>query len=603
MNNFTYSNPKIKNNTSLFQDSASKNITIKSKKGEAFKIHDSVIIKDFETLYDLKKLNIKEYSLTKDYTKEIIQIAIDYLYTGSIVELNQKDAFGLAFLLKELGSKDLFSKVSDFLYDTTQVDDKVKSTNGSSSLISSFVILFAFSLLVGVFFFFNKTIEKLREDNNLLQNSISLLNSKFSSMKEAQKKEKSSSATEEINPSQEEDFTQINQDDLTEFMKRIDFLKQEMSLFKDSSYSKIISKSKNDFSNSVKAKQTKVNNEFLNKELDDIKGEVKYYRRYNETERAKLNELSEKPYSTSLVTDVMKRITEIQNIKDKILSPLKKNLPKFEKELLLNEDNAINQLKAVENAEKQRKSNVTYLHTQDKIKNTQIYNKLTAIITDILIGKERINKNLKSFLSTRFEYKEYYNKLYDVFNKNFNSKLIFNSNRLSSYDEIISHLSELKSRKNLLFFIQTKDNNVIGAYLSAEFPDISKLTYDITSINDPKSFIFFFSNKSNTYEIYKALSFSNRHIEFVKGEKSINLSFGSFYLFNGLMIRFTDTIKEEDVPAMKDLPLEERSIKVECGNPTTFYEEQKTGKFHNYSRTAEDQKIKSLKILELSFIN
>ncbi len=603
MSNFTYSNKNIKNNTNLYQESKGKNITIKSKKGETFIIHDSVIVKDFETLHDLKKLHLKEYTLTKDYPKEIIQIVIDYLYTGSIVDLNQKDAFGLAFLLKELGSKDLFSKVSDFLYDTTQMDDKIKTKSGSTSLISSFIILFSFSLLVGVFFFFNKAIERLREDNKLLQENISLLNTKLSTMKQIHKKEASNQKAEDVNVNIGEDFTEKNSKDIMEYIKRIDLLKGDMSAFTDSSYSKILSKTKNDFKNAIKSKQDKVNKEYLNKAIDDIKGEIKYYRRYNETERNTLNGHRANSFSLSLVLDVMKRINEIPNITTKILSPIKKSLSLYEKDLLLQEDNADNQLKAVENAEKQRKSNSNYLQIQDKTKNSSVFTSLTSIISIINTEKEKISRNLKAYLNTRFEYKEYYNKLYDIFNKNFNSKMIFNSNRLNSYEDIVSQLSNLKSKKNLLFFIQTSDDNVIGAFFSQGFPDINTLSFNITSINDPNSFIFFFSNKANTYESYKALSFTNKHIELSKGENSIIISFGSTLLSNGLNIRFTESTKEEDKAASKELSLEIRSVKVECGSPTTVYEEQKPGKFHNYARRSEDQKIKSLKILELSFID
>lgn len=526
----------------------------------------------------------------------------------------------------------------------------------NSSKISSVIypLLVILSSVYSIFYIYSlnkEKIQKLKEENKSISTTLynlsrknSLVNNQYEHQShlldkynllneqlkkltaQIEKEEKQVDAEKPDLKKESKDFSIENDNLIKNFEERIEKIKKSIIIFKTEGIQKIIEKvrsMKKEYQMEINNKQNEINKKFKNENADLINDNKQKVKKEKEKEKVYLHytpeqisfinfEFLNKQIGFSIINQVNSEISKLPSKLKALFSSLSNEEERINKEINLLEkeefqskskfDEEIN-LILTRQSDIQKQIDSEYFSDSN-----EIHLQLKELISRIRLLKEKINTNLKDYLSDRFEYKEYYNRLYEIFNKNFNYKVLFNSNSQRLYNNVLQSFKSLIGRKNLIFFIHSDDDSIIGGFISKEFPDITlndNILYK--EIYDIDSFIFKFNSKNNKYEVYKGLSFNNKHITYKSHESYMKIAFGS--LINSAGLELTIQKQSEDNENMnidemnENKGIEDVIFKYSTGRINFQYEKQEYGEFSNHSNMPIDKNIKSMKIFELTFID
>ena len=506
----------------------------------------------------------------------------------------------------------------------TKTEEKItKEAPSSFSVMPAFLVLFAFSLLIGIYFYYNKVILTLKKENKNLSEIVNQYKELNDQMSETYNKKQDliKFHGEALNKISEmgvnvgvnlpektvsTDFKEENDKEINLLKERINALNENIKNFKTDSFPKILNKAKVDFKNELKIIQEKANIAYLKKIKRIIKEEESkdfaYYHHYNETERAHLSHYVDRAYSSTLTDKVISIISSISQKFKVTFDSFKNNEARYEKTIESNQSK-LNEVSAKINTI-QENTNKELLSLLEKDNKKEKETKVSFIntLSNIKSSKEKIDLLLKNYLSDRFEHKEYYNKLYDIFGKNFNSKLIFNSKKYDNYEDILGAFkSNIFNKKNLLFFVQAEDDSVFGSFLS-KLEDVSSLKTEVFhTFTDSDSFLYFFKSKENKYMTHKAFGYAKNNIGYEMKDNNWRIAFGSIYGNEGLSFAFQkNTNNPSEERAIAD---EFKIINVSGGVDSIQYDDLKSGIFSQSSIVNNNiVNYRYMKILEIEFI-
>lgn len=558
---FNYSNNKITDNTKLKEASSGKNISIHNHNNTIFfQLHENVIPSDFNILLqELKtqKTEKKNFTVKKKVTPESIRILIDYFYTGKITDVDEDQIMSLAALVDCLGSNHpLFTEISNHLANQSFDDDgETSSKELSKSALGSgkvsFVVGIGITLLVFVYVYFDKVVSLLENENTKLTEQLEKYKVKYDDLVAANRNKNQQSAEEQMENSLYKNHEKENTEEVKQLSQRLKELRQELQNqeksalneeFQSSTLKGYIEK----LHKKINKTQELANAEYLN-ELKKVRKEkkaelkmsdFKYYYHYNETIRSRINTYINTPDCS--FPDVYKGFDDVTK---KSLAYMdfdfndKENsiLDETSKGILETKNNWENYIKSKE-SEISEVRRIAIAPSKEKLR-------FIELLKEIKLAKSKIKSHLKNVLGYSFEFKDYYNLIYEAFGKrNFNFKQIFNSNKLDSLDVIVDELKRnVFNQRNLLFYVQTQDDRLLGGFSSIKFPEISSMEDNTEMfLADPNSFLFDFKAKDNNFhEVFKAFQFFKVHF-YVKylDSKQFVFGFGNNKNDEGLSFRF-----------------------------------------------------------------
>ncbi len=519
------------------------------------------------------------------------------------------------------------------------MNNQAISKNKSSNIIfPSLSILLSFSVLPVVYYLFNKKLTKLKEDNHalsILVNKLQVTNESINvrynnelNMRDAKKdiedkiKGLSDAAAKELSglvsalgintdrKEEEKDNSAENDEEISVLLERIGNMKEKLNIIKNESVAKINKKAKADFHNHVNLLQVKANKDYLTKtENDNMKNsKIKHYRRYNHTEILTLErQYNDKMnYPHDIFSSVFNRIYSLPEKFIFLFEQIAKKETALYSQIEKSEKEISDQNKKIIESEQIMLNQMKTLQTKDAITNQISYKELTNIIGMIRNQKAQIKTTLKDFLGMRFDFNKYYDVLFNHFGKNFKSRLIYTFGKHNDFNEAFTAFKESTANKEcLLFIFNTESNHILGGYISKAFKDFEKFeNYEENSFSDFDSFLFHFNTKDKKFTILNALDYSKDHIHFMKNDYGIRFAIGDIKKEEGLSISLQNANDSLSSASMAELSPEEKYLSVIAGKKSNKYRSEPSySLFNNYSDVSIKQKIKSFKILQLSFID
>lgn len=601
---FSFTNKKIQNRSSMQSDDKTKDIELKFKEGgHSIKIHSAVITKEFKTLYDLKESKIKEYTITKKVRPESLQVLIDYMYNGKLTEIKIASLIEISGLCDMLGNKDLFSKLSDFLFDLTEKSNKLKKKDNEEDeinkkgIVSTFKSLSFFSMmfLMIVYMFYKQISEKIQMGNSDSLAYIESLEASYSKLKELSKSMKNNkdftdAGTTEI----KHNFKEENDQLLLNFQSRIEALEKKLEAFKTESIPLILKKANKDFAGEIAKKQVIANDKYLAKAKKEFTEKNKlnfdYYYSYNQTEIGEMMSYVNKTISSNMVDNIAENITvandEIAKVLPVVGSELQKvtkQIESFKQKIEKLTDSKQKLVKTV-----QERSDQLLKHDKNLSKKDQ----LVEFVKELRRVKDEIKGKISVHLSLNFEYRKYYEALSKHFGKNFNSKLLYSSNRYSDYNTTIDVISSnVLGKRNLLIMLHTNEDKIVGGFSSIRYPQSREEIGEekFHNYDDPDAFIYEFYAKGNLFDIHDGVKYARFHVSFYATAKTFSIGLGPIRSEEGLKLMFF-TADDKD-----------SFFKGSWGKPSRAYKIIE-GEFDSINKIQKDHALKSVKIFELEFL-
>jgi len=556
---FTYKNSSIINNEKLKSNNKTKNITIlNSDKSSKFKLHESVITNEFKLLKE-KISNSKEIHITKKVSNKSIELMINYMYTGELLELDEKDQLNLTALLDDLGNSTLSGKLIDNM--TTNIG--IKYPKDSFSKIFT-LISFLFIMLCSFYAYFHNLANTHSLENNNLKEIITKYKTKYDDLVAHNKK----TINKEINHEDLSlsDFSQENKELIKKMGETISELKQkvkEVSSSANTDVIQLIEKEVRNLKNEIEKKQEVANNKYRkiimehrNAKYDKIADEnFKYYYLYNDGQINKVKGWGERE---------IKFNNEIYEAKFNVLRQNATEKYKEHDHIAEEEKRLLGKVKELQEVKTEWKNYIDKTKDQlDKLKTGIIKNKNPSLnkkrtealtfLKSLYINKKAIDNHLKENIKGYFDNSEFYELLYKTFgNRNFLFKKVMNSAVFSSFEEINKVLKErIISEDKLLFYAVTPEDRILGGYLDIPFPDIYNLeARELKYVEDKKSFIFNINVKTGVTQVHHALDYSKNHFSYrlVLKDRDFEFALGDIVKTEGVFFKFRDpeqyTIKE-----------------------------------------------------------
>lgn len=491
--------------------------------------------------------------------------------------------------------------------DSDSIDAEIK-TNGSSYTIT-FVFL-AVSILAGVYIYYQQILNDFKSENSSISVHIDTLKKLEETANEniRLRKEKIAKSSPEVDSSivadkeEEKDYSYDNEEQIKLISEKIKVLDNNYSTFEKEAISTIISKSKNDFTNHIKKLQSDINKTYVDKikkkKQEESNSNFKYYHRYNDTDIHKIKSLYN-PYDDNFHDTRTKYMNDAYSKLIKSIEALEKS-----KSAYLNKINTLEkELKALEEKFKNHDANISdkskELLTKDSKSSSKDKGSLISLINKMKESRIKIKAVLKEALGYSFEYKPYYDALYEALGKkNFNSEIVFKSNRYDTYEDMIKVIKDLKGKKNLMFLVHTNQDRLIGAYMENPFPDLESLEQaKYYNFDDKKAILFDFKGKDDFYAIHQAISYARYHITFYTYQDLYKICFGSCLPSTGFEFNIAP-IKNTNPNEI----VEGKIIHVDSGAHPRNYKVDKFSEIAKEVSNMAHLEYKFIKIIEIKFI-
>lgn len=407
-------------------------------------------------------------------------------------------------------------------------------------------------VLVASYFFLNSFLDNLYknliEENDGLESKLRTYVKKYDDLVEFNKKNSASSQESKSNDFKLENDKEIQDvnNHINELIDKVQKISNEIE-----SNAKVISeKQKEKLKKEIITKQETANKNYLedikkkkNDHLTSKKNAFKYYYNYTKEERDRIK---------TLVAHVQFNITESENFINEIKETLKKHKGFDNYETFnpaLNEiTNKVNKFKKeIEAIKNEYQPSIDEL-SKTKFLSDECIDLAAHVLHKMKTSKNDINNHLGIILGHSFEFKDYYNKLYETFGfKNFNFKLLFNSKRFDEFDESKDFiLNNIVNKSNLLIFAQNDEDKIVGGFISIPFPNLNtSIADEYFMLEDHNSFIFSFKAKDNSYEILKSLPYSKNHFMVEHHGSTLMIGFGNYRHPSGFHIKLNNLTERD----------------------------------------------------------
>lgn len=492
------------------------------------------------------------------------------------------------------------SKVVDVDTKSTKVvneDSKPQENSGFDIGKIFLLIFFSIVFLGAIHMYFEKLAQNIKDENYAYQEKLKKYKSKYDELVNFNIKQNSENEANQVH-----DYTKENDDAISTLKSKVKELRQQVNSLEskyDAVVNEIISGHIENLKKEIQTRQEEANNNYL-KELKALKKQekaklenvqFKYYYKYNSTERELFNHYL-KPYNGNNPS-IWSIFYELQQNTTTQYT----NFDKSEQQNKVLDNAEISLKKAISQWDSfttQKSVEVEKLK-EEIASNTPIDKKSTAV--DLLKGLREIKTKAKShlleILSNSFDFKDYYNHLYKAFGeKNFNFRLLFNSNKFDTFEDLKNDLVKIAGQEHLLFYAQTNDDRLVGGYLNAPFPKF-EVSLEEIFIDDSSSFIFEFKAKDNYAQVFPAIKFARVHFSCRYMNKStLYFGFGNIKNDEGLTFNFKEPDNHD--PQMAYASYGKRPVAFDINDDKTQF---------NYDQFASPpHKIKGVKIYKIDFL-
>lgn len=460
-----------------------------------------------------------------------------------------------------------------------------------------------FSLvLVASYFFLNSVLDNLYknllEENDMLESKLRTYVKKYDDLVEFNKKNGASSQDGKLI-----DYKNENDKEIQEVKNHINELTDKMQKISneiENNAKSISEKQRDKLKKELTSKQEQANKNYLedikkkkNEHLTAKKNAFKYYYNYTKEERDRIK---------TLVNHVQFNITQSVDQIEDLRQTLKKhksfdNYESFQpaiKEI----SNKVNKFKQeFEQIKIEHSSQIEEL-SKTKFLSDECIDLAAHVLHKMKTSKNDINNHLGMILGHSFEFKDYYNKLYETFGfKNFNFKLLFNSKRFDEYEESKEYfVNNVVNKSNLLIFAQNDEDKLIGGYISVPFPNINTTKADqYELLEDPNSFIFTFKAKDNSYEILKALPYAKNHFFLENHNSTIIFGFGNYRHPSGFHLKINNLTERDKEQGYEIFSYNMDKVSIDFEDPYL-----KDSMFNTTKKISN--KVKLIKIYQISFL-